>query len=40
VSKFKMAGEHPAGMYQLDKELVARRYAPPTPLAEMDAAGG
>lgn len=40
VSKFKMAGEHPAGMYQLDKELISRRYAPPTPLAEMDAAGG
>lgn len=33
VQKFKMAGEHPAGLYQLDKELQARVYTPPTPAA-------
>jgi ferritin len=39
VQKFKMAGEHPAGLYQLDKELAARAYTAPTPLAALDAAG-
>ena len=34
VQKFKMAGEHPAGLYQLDKELAARIYT------RADAAGG
>ncbi len=29
VQKFTMAGEHPAGMYQLDKELAARVFTPP-----------
>lgn len=28
VHKFKMAGEHPAGLYQLDKELEGRQYTP------------
>ena len=40
VQKFRMAGEHPAGLYQLDKELAARTYAAPTPLAALDAAAG
>ena len=31
VQKFTMAGEHPAGLYQLDKELAARVFAPPAP---------
>ena len=31
VQKFTMAGEHPAGLYQLDKELQARVYTPPAP---------
>ncbi|HEX5643137.1 MAG TPA: ferritin [Thermoleophilia bacterium] len=39
VGKFKMVGEHPAGLYQLDKELAARTYTAPTPLAALDAAG-
>jgi ferritin len=39
VSKFKMAGEHPGGLFQLDKELATRTYTVPTPLAELDAAG-
>jgi ferritin len=30
VQKFVMAGEHPAGLYQLDKELEARIFTPPT----------
>jgi ferritin len=29
VQKFTMAGEHPAGLYQLDKELRARVFTPP-----------
>jgi ferritin len=33
VQKFTMAGEHPAGLYQLDKELAARVFTPPTPAA-------
>ncbi len=33
VQKFAMAGEHPAGMYQLDKELAARVFTPPAPAA-------
>ena len=33
VQKFTMAGEHPAGMYQLDKELAARVFTPPPPKA-------
>ena len=33
VQKFTMAGEHPAGMYQLDKELAARIFTPPTAAA-------
>ena len=33
VRKFSMAGEHPAGLYQLDKELAARVYNVPSPLA-------
>jgi len=37
VQKFKMAGEHPAGLYQLDKELATRAYTAPTPLAALDA---
>ena len=37
VQKFKMAGEHPAGLYQLDKELAARVYNTPAPLAALDA---
>ncbi len=40
VSKFKMAGEHPAGLYQLDKELATRAYNVPSPLAALDAAAG
>jgi len=31
VQKFAMAGEHPAGLYQLDKELAARVFTPPAP---------
>ena len=27
-----MAGEHPAGLYQLDKELAMRVYTIPSPL--------
>ena len=38
VQKFKMAGEHPAGLYQLDKELATRVYAAPSPLVALDAA--
>jgi ferritin len=30
VQKFTMAGEHPAGLYQLDKELAARTFVPPS----------
>jgi ferritin len=30
VQKFTMAGEHPAGLYQLDKELASRLFASPT----------
>ena len=30
VQKFKMAGEHPAGLYQLDKELATRVYNAPS----------
>ncbi len=33
VQKFTMAGEHPAGLYQLDKELATRVYVVPGPLA-------
>ena len=33
VQKFTMAGEHPAGLYQLDKELAARVYTPPATAA-------
>jgi len=33
VQKFAMAGEHPAGLYQLDKELQARVFTPPAPAA-------
>ena len=33
VQKFRMAGEHPAGLYQLDKELATRVYNVPAPLA-------
>ena len=33
VQKFTMAGEHPAGLYQLDKELQARVFTPPAPAA-------
>ena len=32
VQKFRMAGEHPAGLYQLDKELATRVYTIPSPL--------
>jgi ferritin len=32
VNKFAMAGEHPAGLYQLDKELLARVFTPPPPV--------
>ena len=37
VQKFRMAGEHPAGLYQLDKELATRVYAAPSPLVALDA---
>ena len=37
VQKFKMAGEHPAGLYQLDKELATRVYNAPAPLVALDA---
>jgi ferritin len=40
VNKFKLAGDTPAGLYQLDKELAARVYNVPTPLAALDAAAG
>ena len=30
VQKFKMAGEQPAGLYQLDKELATRVFVSPT----------
>lgn len=33
VHKFRMAGEHPAGLYQLDRELQARVFTPPAPAA-------
>ncbi|HSL95120.1 MAG TPA: ferritin [Thermoleophilia bacterium] len=33
VQKFSMAGEHPAGLYQLDKELAARVFTPPAAAA-------
>jgi len=29
VQKFAMAGEHPSGLYQLDKELAGRVFTPP-----------
>src|SRR5665647_2927453 len=32
VQKFTMAGDQPAGLYQLDKELAARVFTPPAPL--------
>lgn len=32
VQKFRMAGEHPAGLYQLDKEMATRVYSEPSPL--------
>jgi ferritin len=38
VNKFKLASDAPAGLYQLDKELAARVYNVPAPLAELDAA--
>jgi ferritin len=38
VQKFRMAGEHPAGLYQLDKELATRAYNIPSPLATVDNA--
>lgn len=37
VQKFRMAAEHPAGLYQLDKELATRVYAEPAPLAKAGA---
>jgi ferritin len=37
VQKFRMAGEHPAGLYQLDKELATRVYNVPAPLAAAGA---
>ncbi len=37
VQKFRMAGEHPAGLYQLDKELATRVYNEPSPLAAAGA---
>jgi ferritin len=37
VQKFRMAGEHPAGLYQLDKELATRVYNEPAPLAAAGA---
>lgn len=40
VNKFRLAGEHPAGLYQLDKELATRTYTPPAPLVAIDAPGG
>ena len=40
VQKFRMAGEHPAGLYQLDKELATRVYNIPAPLAALDAGAG
>ena len=32
VQKLTMAGDQPAGLYQLDKELAARVFTPPAPL--------
>ena len=40
LNKFKLAGDTPAGLYQLDKELAVRVYNVPTPLAALDAAAG
>jgi ferritin len=40
VNKFRLAGDTPAGLYQLDKELAARVYNVPSPLAALDAATG
>jgi ferritin len=40
VNKFRLAGDTPAGLYQLDKELAARVYNAPAPLAALDAAAG
>jgi len=37
VQKFRMAGEHPAGLYQLDKELATRVYNIPSPLVAAGA---
>ena len=39
VQKFRMAGEHPAGLYQLDKELAARVFTPPAPLVAAGRCG-
>lgn len=36
VQKFTMANEHPAGLYQLDRELQGRTYTVPSPLAAID----
>ncbi len=33
VQKFTMAAEHPAGLYELDKELAARVFTPPVATA-------
>ncbi|HEY5387371.1 MAG TPA: ferritin [Thermoleophilia bacterium] len=35
AQKFTMAGEHPAGLYQLDKELQARVFTPPAPAMQV-----
>jgi ferritin len=40
VNKFRLAGDTPAGLYQLDKELAVRVYNVPSPLAALDAAAG
>lgn len=40
VNKLKLAGDTAAGLYQLDKELAARVYNVPSPLAALDAAAG
>lgn len=40
VNKFRLAGDTPAGLYQLDKELGSRMYTAPAPLAALDAAAG
>jgi ferritin len=34
VQKFGMAGDQPAGLYQLDKELQARVFTPPAPVTK------